>query len=203
MAMKTRQKELKLFEELRFFGTPLDQMVLDEAKAACRGLEITQTGSSLENIVYARTSGGVGIMLSVCIENISDRTIRVAAVRLEMPWFDADFHWLKWPLPKEMRKWGGYVLPGCGACGFDPSVVVNHRLGHDFKLYPGDLVDGFLFGQGASTIPVNYSHLMKIPVEITVFAGSRDRYGAWMTLVVNRETQRLRSPAHLRRMTDG
>jgi len=78
---------------------------------------------------------------------------------------------------------------------------VNHRLGHDFKLYPGDLVDGFLFGESASTIQFNYSHLMKIPVELTVFAGSRDSYGAWMTLVVNRETQRLRSPAQLRCMT--
>jgi hypothetical protein len=108
--MKITQREIELFEELRHWGTPLDPMVLRKVRAACRGLEITKSVNYWESIVYAQAAGGIGIMVSVDIENVSDRVIRIDAIGLRMPWFEGDFHWLKKLSSKEVRERGGYVL---------------------------------------------------------------------------------------------
>jgi hypothetical protein len=118
--MKITDEELQLLEELRHYGTPLDGTVLREARAARRGLKLTQTGNPVENSLYAKASGGMGVMASVAIENVSNRIIPIRAVRLEMPGLDADFHWLRRLTEKEVREYGGYVLPASGPAGFDP-----------------------------------------------------------------------------------
>ena len=83
--MRSRQEELKRFEELRLHGTPLDEAVFKNAKAASLGLEIMQSGDVVENLIYVKPAG-VGIMASLTIENVSDRIIRLAEIRLRMPW---------------------------------------------------------------------------------------------------------------------
>src|ERR1700687_5491876 len=125
--MKITGEELQVLEELHHFGTPLDGTVLQAARVARRGLEIMPSGNPVENIVYAPASGGVGIAASVDIENVSDRIIWLKAARLNIPWSNADFHWLRRISSKEARAYGGYVLPASGPCGFDPAVVLNHR----------------------------------------------------------------------------
>jgi len=189
--MKTGQKDLELFEQLLHWGTPLEPNVVEEARVACRGLKITQTGTCCESVVYAKASGDVGIMVSVAIENISDRIIRIDAIHLRMPWPDADLHWLKKPSAKEMREWGGYVLSASGPCGFDSASVLNHRFGRDFKLYPKDVVEGFLFGEGTSPVPDEYSDRMPVPMQLVVFAGKGERFEVWANLMLSREVHRL------------
>src|SRR5438874_6252732 len=151
--MKTSHDELQRYEELLQWGTPLDAMLLEKAKAACRGLEIVQSGTPFENVIYSKAGIGSEIMLSVQIENISDTVIRIDAIRLKMPWFDDDFRWLKKLSSKDLRECAGYVLPACGQWGFDQSVVLNRLLVRDFKLFPGDVIEGLLLGEGASSIP--------------------------------------------------
>jgi hypothetical protein len=186
--MKTCQKDLELFEELLHWGTALEPTVVEEARVECRGLQITQSGNCWESVVYAKASGGVGIIVSVEIENISDRIIRVDAVRLEMPWPDADFHWLEKPSAKEMREWGGYVLSASGTCGYDSSVVLNHRFGR--KLFPRDSVEGLLLGEGSSSVPDNYCDRRQIPKQLVVFAGRGERFEVWVNLMLSREVHR-------------
>ena len=187
--MSKTQQRLKLFEKLHRGGTPLDQKVLEEARAACRGLRITQTGNCIDSALYSQASGGVGIMLSVAIENISDRPIAVKSIHLKMPWPHADFHWLEKLSSRELRE-RGYVLPACGACGFDPDVIVNHRFGRDFKLDPGEEIEGLLLGEGTTAVPEHYPDGKLVPVELTVFAARREAYGAWIDLLLCREKQR-------------
>jgi hypothetical protein len=185
--MKLSQAELELFEELRHFGTPLDDTIFRRAKDSSQGLEITHSGSYVENVVHVPETGRVGVMIDLYVENISERIIKVSEIRLKMPWFDPDFHWLKRRPPKELNRWGGYVLSACGPCGFDPSIVINHRLTHDFRLYPGDLISGFLLGEGEAAVPVNFSHRMKVPVELVIFASNRESYNSWMELMIYRD----------------
>jgi hypothetical protein len=190
--MKITQEELQLLEELHRSGTFLDPTVLEEARAACQGLQITQTGNYLENVVYAQAAGGVGIMVSVEIENISNRIIRIDAIRLRMPWYQGDFHLLKKPSSKEVRERGDYVLSACGSCGFDSSVVLNHRFRRGSKLYPEDVVEGFLLGEGTSSVPQEYSDRVPVPIQLVVFTGEGKSYGSWMNLSLSREGQRMR-----------
>jgi hypothetical protein len=185
--MKITNEELRVLEELHHYGTPLDGTVLEEAKAACRGLEIFQTGNCTENVVFAQASGGVGIILSVDIENTSDRILRLEAVRLEMPWSAADFHWLRRPSSTEVRDWGGYVLAASGPCGFDPSVVLNHHFGRDSKFYPGDRIEGLLMGEGTALVPANYPDRTLVPMRLIVFTSRGERFGSWVSLSVRRK----------------
>ena len=182
--MKTSYSELQRYEELLQSGIDLDPMVVEKARAACRGIEIIQAGSG---VVYVETAGTFGIMLDVHLENISDDTIRIDSIRLKMPWFDGDFRWLKKRSAKSLRQWGGYVLSGCGPCGVDESVVLNHLLVRGFKLYPGDVIYGLLLGEGTASVPEEFSDRTKVPMELVVYSGRGKQYSGSMKLVVNRK----------------
>lgn len=188
--MKITDEELQVLEELRHYGTPLDATVLRVARAARRGLEITQSGNIAENALYAQASGAMGVMASIAIENVSDRVLSIKPVRLKMPWPDADFRWLRRLFPREVQKYGGYVLPASGPCGFDPDVVLNHRFTRDFKLYPRDRAEGSLFGVGGASVPDEYQELMSIPVQLIIYTGRDDSNSNCLKLVLRREEQR-------------
>jgi hypothetical protein len=187
--MKITERELRRLEELHEGGTFVDPTVLEEARAARRGLEIDQDPNWFQSLVLPKASGGVGIVVSLEMENVSDRIIRPKAARLQLPWPDADFHWLKKPSSKEVRERGGYVLAACGTHEFHPSVVLNHRFGRDLELYPGDSIEGFLLGVGTASVPDTYPNYMRVPARLTVFTGKCDSYGAWVELALMREEQ--------------
>ena len=185
--MRWKAQELQLLEQLHDGGTPLDQRALSEARAACRGLEIISPEIPSENVIYTRASGDMGLMVSLDIENVSDRIIRIETIRLKMPWSDHNFTWLPKLSSRELRERGGYVLPACGTYGFDFSVVLNHRFGRDFKLFPGDVCEGLLLGQSSSTVPDDYPDRAKIPMQLLVFAGRGEVFGSWVMLGLDRE----------------
>ena len=189
--MKTSHNELQRYEELVHWGTSLDPMIVEKARAACRGLEITQSGGPLENVVYIETAGGFGIMLSVEIENISDKIICIDAIRLKMPWFDGDFCWQKKLSSKGLRERGGYVLSACGTCGFEPDVILNHRFGRNFRLYSGDVIEGFLLGEGTTSVPEEFSDRRKVPMQLVVYLRDGKSYSGWMELVVSRNSHQM------------
>jgi hypothetical protein len=187
--MKITREELYSFEELHRWGTPLDATVLEEARAECRGLEVVQNPNWIESLVFPRASGGVDIMVSLEIVNVSNRVIPLKQAHLDMPWPDADFHWLKKPSSKEVREWGGYLPASFRSYGFDPTVVLNHHFGRDSKLHPGVGIEGLLLGEGRASVPDEYRDRMLVPARLIVFTGKGDSYGAWMKLAVMREGQ--------------
>ena len=187
--MKARQ-ETALFEDLHRWGTPLDEGVLRNARLASQGLKITQFGAAPENIAYVKASGMMGIMLNMCIENVSDRIVKVDAIRLQLPWSDADFHWLQKQSPKVLNQWGGYVLSACGPYGINPAIVLNHRLTPNFKFYPGDVLEGCLLGESSAPVPTEYLDRMVIPVRLLIFAGSRGSYEGWLHIGICRQVQK-------------
>ncbi len=188
--MKITDEELQVIEELHHFGTPLDDAVLKEARAARKELRIVQAGQCYENVVYAQAMGGVGVMVAVLIGNVSNRIIPLTKVHLKMPWSGAGLHWLTKPSSKQVRDWGGYVLPTCGPCGFDPGEVLNHRFGHHSKLYPDEWLEGLLLGEGTASVPDEYPDRKLVPMRLTIFAGGANSYSVWLKLAVRREEQR-------------
>lgn len=114
-------------------------------------------------MIYVQTSGRAGVVLSLGIENVSNRIIRLAAVRLETPLANADFQCVQKPAASQARKFGGYVLPACGTCGFDPSVVLNHRFGRRFQLYPKDRIEGLLLVEGTISVPDEHLEHRRVP----------------------------------------
>ena len=187
--MKTNQDNATLLEELLYWGTPLDQEMVEAAMADRKGLEVIQTGSCVENTVFAKSSGGVEIITNVAIVNVSGHVEKLKAARLNSPWLDSDFAWLKKPVAEQSRKWGGYVLPALGPGGFDLDRVLNHKFGRGFELQPDQQIEGFLLGAGTSSLPNDYGDRDIVPVQLVVSTGRGHLFGSWLKLSVDREVQ--------------
>ena len=89
-----------------------------------------------------------------------------------------------------LNLWGGYVLPACGPYGFDPSLVLNHILTRDFRLYPGDIIEGYLLGEGTAPVPLDYTNRMLIPMQLVVFVSSGESYGTWVKVGMVRNVEK-------------
>lgn len=188
--MNSKQEEIKLLEELRQFGTPVDESILENLKTMSDALRIEQYGAQIENLIYLKPSGILGVTINLCIENISARNITIANVRLTMPWFNETFRWLPKQPPKVLNQWGGYVVPACGTYGFDASDVINHRLCRNFKLSPGDALDGLLLGEGTASVPTKFGDRCRIPMKLTVFTSNNHEFSTAIELGMAREQQK-------------
>jgi len=182
--MKTDHQFLTRLEELSRWNVPLDPGILRKAREMNRGLEITQTGTGAENAIYASSCGAMGVTISLSIDNVSDRDIRVVELQVEMPWFDGDFHWLQ-PLSSN-----AYVLKPLGPYPFDRSVVLNDKLNRNFTVLAGHWQEGLLLGESSTMVPFEYADRSKLPVELKILAGGGRRYSTWVELQVQRSDQR-------------
>lgn len=182
--MKIDHQCFTQLEELSRWGVPLDGWILRRARETNRGLKITQTGNYVENALYATASGAMGVTIGVSIQNLSDRDIRVVELQLEMPWFDADFHWL------QRCSSNGYALEPLGPHPFDRSVVLNEKLNSDFTVRAGHCQEGLLLGESSTMVPFEYADRSKLPLQLKVLAGRGRRYSAWVELQVLRSGQR-------------
>ena len=143
------RNELARAAELRDLGIPLDGEVLAEMQAACRGLNVSQHPDPLQSSVFDLDSGGTGYMLSIAIDNDSERVIRGVTARLETPWWEPNFGWLIDPRRRTPRE-HTYSFPDSGPVGFEPEAILNHRLGRGTSLYPGDSLEACSLGSGLS-----------------------------------------------------
>ena len=125
--MGVTDEELRRLDELRRRGIPLDAEVLRDMRASRKGLVIQQSGTAAENAVFGSALGETGFMLSISIDNDSDRYARLQGARLDIPWPVVNFRWLGNPWSKIPREYT-YSHPSYGPAGFDSEVVVNHRL---------------------------------------------------------------------------
>ena len=181
--MKIDHQCLTRLDGLCSWNVPLDGWILTKARETNKGLEITQTGNYAENALCASASGATGVLISLSIQNLSDRDIRVVDVRLQMPWFAGDFHWLE-PLSSN-----GYVLEPLGPHPFDRSVVLNDKLNRNFTVLAGHCQEGLLLGESSTMVPFEYADRSKLPVELKILAGGGRRYSAWVELQVQRSDQ--------------
>ncbi len=192
--MRVNEEELGLCDELRSGGIPLDQEVVEQMRAACRGLLIQQCGTALETAIFDLESGGAAYVLNVAIDNVSDRILRPQEPRLEIPWSDLHFRWLENPFGKAPREYT-YSLPPYGPAGFDPEVVLNHSLRPGRKLYPGDYLEGLLLGVGQASIPVHYVDRQAVKLRLSIYDERGHRYTSDLILLVSRERKPRRQQA--------
>ncbi len=189
MKNRVSNEELKLLGNLQREGVPFDGEVLEDLKAASRGLSIYQTGSILENTVFDLNFGGSGYMISLVIANDADTVICPHEFRLEIPWHEPQFRWLEDPSRKSPREYT-YSFPRRGPEGFERSVVLNHRLGRKGKLNPGGELDGLLLGVGQAPIPDEYSDRRGLLTRLSIFDERGNCYESDVELLVIRERQR-------------
>jgi hypothetical protein len=182
------QEEVRRLFELRSLGVPLDEDLLEEMGAACRGLEIYQAGTILENAVFDLDSGGTGYMLAVAIYNGSGQILRPQGPRLELAWPESHFRWLENPFGKVPREYT-YSFPPPGPAGFDRDAVLNHRLRPGSKLYPGDWLEGLLLGVGQASVPDQYLNRQGLRMRLSILDGRGNRYPSDVILRVSREGQ--------------
>lgn len=179
-------EELRRLDELRRRGIPLDTEVLRNMRAACKGLVIRQAGTIAENAIFDSVFGETGFMLSIVIHNVSDRIIRPQGARLKIRWPQPHFRWLENPLAKVPREFT-YSHPSFGPAGFDPELVVNHRLNGRCKLYPGDYLEGLLLGVGQAPMPDHYVDRQAVRIRLSVYDERGNRYTSDLILLVRRE----------------
>ena len=182
MNQKRREEELRRMEDLRRAGISLDAQVVEDLKNASQGLSIFQSGNPAEDQVFDLDRGGSGCTFGVAICNDSERIICLQQYQLLLPWDEPNFCWVK-----NSRRDSSYSFPAGGPCGFDPEVVLNHRLGPRGRLNPRESVEGLLLGVGQANIPKEFYQGKAVPVTFTIFDQRGDEYTLELTLRVYRQ----------------
>ena len=186
----------KSFEALRRGGIPLDDEVVKSVKAASRGLRLYQTGTPVDSNIFDLDSGGAGYILSIAIRNAADRVIRPVACRLKTPWGEARLRWLEDPLRRVPREYS-YSFPAGGLYGFEREAVLNHFLNRKTRLYPGDMVEGFLLGVGEECISDEYHDRRRLVTQLSVYderGNRRDLDVSFLLSLFGRSRRRRSNP---------
>lgn len=185
MIDKASPEELFRIVRIRDSGIPMDQTIIENLQASCRGLSICQTGSVLETMIFDLEHGGCGYMLSIAVHNDSDKILRVEQYRLNLPWPESHFHWLEDPRKFTPRE-SWYSFPPHGPEGLSRESVLNHRIGRNGRLLPDDCIEGLLCGVGEASIPDEYHHRQRLLMRLSVFDGSGHRTQIDLGCMVNR-----------------
>ncbi len=191
MSEKLSQEELLLASQLPGAGIPLDAEVLNTMEAACRGLVIYQGPNIPDTRIFDLDSGETGYIVAITIYSRSPRILSLNEFRLEIPWWEPRFRWLKYPLGKVPREYT-YSFPDPGPIGFEPDAVLNHRLGRKGRLCPGDWIEGLLLGVGQEPLPSHYQDRQSLMMRLWVSDERGNRFGADIKFLVKRWAQRVR-----------
>jgi hypothetical protein len=188
MSTKTSSEQLLRVSRILESGIPLDPVVVEALRRSCGGLSISQIGSPVENTIFDLEHGGTGYMLSVEICNHAPKILGIEQYRLEPPWPESDFRWLEDPrklTPCEVN----YSFPKYGPEGLDRECVLNHRVGRNGRLLPGDCTRGFLCGVGQACIPDEYQDRQRVRMQLSLVATRGTELTLDIDLVLNREVQ--------------
>jgi hypothetical protein len=185
---KSSPADLLRMEKLLAAGIPLDEKVVSDLRASCQGLSLYQTGTVAENELFDLAFGGFGLLMSISVSNDSRRTIHIGQYRLEPPWPESGFRWLEDPRKKVPRE-RDYSFPQYGPEGLERECVVNHRVGREGRLFPGDTVEGFLCGLGRACIPDEYQHRQRLSLRLSVFDGNGQVTILVTNVIVNKRTK--------------
>jgi hypothetical protein len=158
-------------EQLVASGIPLDDGVVSDLRTSSQGLSLYQTGTPVENELFDLAFGGFGLLVSVSVRNDSPGTIHISQYRLEPPWPESGFRWLEDPRKKVPRE-RSYSFPQYGPEGLERECVLNHRVGRQGRLLPGECIEGFLCGVGQVSIPDEYQHRQRLSLRLSVFAAN-------------------------------
>jgi hypothetical protein len=185
MTKKLSNEELRCLRGLQREGILLDDHVLNDLKRASPGLSLFQPGNPVEDAIFDLDDVDWGCTLGVVACNYSDREICVQRYRLQVPGFEPNFRWLENPLRKSPRECL-YSFPPPGPVGFEPEVVLNHRVGRKGRLNPGESFEGLLLGMGQGRLPDDFRDRQRVSAKLTVFGGGDDRCELEVTLCVRR-----------------
>ena len=130
-------------------------------------LEISQTGSNVTNRIASAGDGFAWYyMIEVRIINASrTRTVTLNGFDLKLDWNDPDFR----PLDDPVSVYGEqrpYKIPGT-TLAFPYKDVINHRVGSNGVMRPGDTIEGLFLARGLTAPP--YPHGTEVDLPFIVF----------------------------------
>jgi hypothetical protein len=175
-------------EQLVVSGIPLDDGIVGDLRTSSQGLSLYQTGTSVENELFDIALGGFGVLISISVANDSPGTIYIGQYRLELPWPESNFRWLEDPRKKVPRELS-YSFPQYGPEGLERECVLNHRVGRQGRLLPGETIEGFLCGLGRACIPDEYQHRQDLSLRLSVFDGDGQFTCIIANVIVNRQVK--------------
>jgi hypothetical protein len=130
-------------------------------------LQITQSGNSITNTVYATELNLTAYRAEVKIINDSSFPVVLRGFDLDLPWKDEDFRFL--PDPREIRHpCNFYQMPMTGLI-LPLNAVINHRTFTNGRMEPGDVIEGFILAVGTTPIPSFYKHGNEIAMKFSVY----------------------------------
>lgn len=131
-----------------------------------RCLVIVQRQAAFMNTVEQLDGGLTRFIFFVTIINNSFRTpVIIRYYHLKLPWPEEQFTWLTDPAEVEESE---------QAYGFDKDQsfprdrVLNHRVYGEWRLAPGDVIEGFLLATGFAPIPNDYKNGQTIEMRFSV-----------------------------------
>jgi hypothetical protein len=77
LSAKVRPDELLRMTQIPDSGIPLDDSVMEDLRASCRGLSVRQTETFVESMIFDLKYGGTGYLMSIAIDNTSTKTMRI------------------------------------------------------------------------------------------------------------------------------
>ena len=180
------RSDCRSMDQLMATGTILDPVAVAEAKIASADLRVIPVGDRLEDEfaleVGRRYAVNFSIVTHIVIKNTTDRPIRLGDVPVSMVLpFDCVFHLLA---PDEAETLGRYILTPCRR-QFPLESALNHYLQPGQILRPRKRLEGFLLGQGAALVPLEYSVRDSVLAEVMVHTEEDDTYSSWITLCVS------------------
>jgi len=182
--------------ELQYWGVPVELQCIKSMNAANRGLTLTQTGNSPDNMLFATKSGHVELLTSLAITNVSNHDIKVYDIQLALPFDATDLRWIE---PTTGATNLQYELPALGPFPFEASAVLNSRLGRKFLIHSGLSVEGLLLGEVQAALPPTFPHGSVMPLELSILADKGRRYAVVILLRVERHDQKSKPTNKARR----
>ena len=210
-------EDFALVRRLRDRGIPVDEQEFERMQSACAGLQISEDAGPLST-VFCLSSGGAGCRLSVVISNESKRPLAPAHIGLEGP--DGEMRMSLLPDPhKEYPARRGnthrrvqdnsgcfvdyssarnfYVFPTQTPMPYPRDEVLNHRIGRNCFLYPGECWEGWLLAVGEKPIPPEYRDRDRLKIRLTLFDQRGHFRGATFHPMVQRSRQEERRMAEI------
>jgi hypothetical protein len=179
------EKEYHHAKDLEKLGIPLDNDLLERSRGALRGFDIDQDPNIPQSRIFDAVSGGTGTLITLSIQNRTDRTIRLNHVRLDIPWCEK-IYWLEDPKRSAPAKLY-YTVPNPESQRLEHDSVLNHRIGKNHKLYPGDRLLGFLLGIAPESIPADFVDRSLIRARLSMFDTKDNAYTQELKVLICRE----------------
>jgi hypothetical protein len=184
MAKKKTAERVALARRLRTLGLFLEKDELESLDEP--GLSILQD-AGIPSQCFNLPSGVAGYEFNIVMVNETRDTV-LSPSHIDFSGPNWDFHLRL--LPEPSRR-GPYVLGARDR--YERKLVLNHLIGREHRVFPGQAVEGLLLAVGQDPVPSGYEEFQRFKVNLRLFDQTGRSKETLFGMVVRRS--QLRQPA--------